>query len=685
MKRFGIATPSARKKAGAGKKAGKSPAVSISPASPLPSDISHSPKAGPFSVADLQSPRVSAEEITAGRTKAVKVAAEPASVRWETDASGEDSQPRAPRPAVLQPAIILTDQTAKTVLFPEGGVQREEAHPMEGRTRHSLKKYSTELPDNAPIPMSYDEFLSSIDGSKTDRLLGTGKLGKGKQENVEQLRRQALEREAKRMKRHRAATVLQALIRGFLARRRFSGLQQELSRMRRRHQLAQLRARIQASWAPYRIYKALKTWAVRQKTRREGLFLLFQHHCAVSIQKIYRGFHVRRLYGNVLGRRRRGRGRLEAVVVGWKTRRILKFRKVKNVMFELKEMMALTKEGGNAHALTASDLFDMINQQIPVLKAKLWDEFQRLYRSGKWVERPKPISKAPEPTQRQEVHPVEPVYHEPPPPIRRVNRDDMPVSALKVDYSQIEDEIDSSSQQRPAPHEFLKRSGKVTPLRRGKTQDTKRPKREEKSEDEETREKSPHSDRVEENVDSGDIEEQREEDDRPPQPFLKRRSQAVQAQKLSWKVRSRIDCWGQKKAVIRQKKLPAPLTGTSPKHRKSPLRLPPGFGMAPESPSSPRVKPFSLAAFDLSPVRKSKLQDTLPVEQLEAAFGDMERRHVFVREFFRRTEHTALPQFQPDSYFVTHYTEEIYPVRARQETLETLERHYTSLCSEEGR
>jgi len=668
MKRFGTATPSARKKAGAGKKAGKSPAVSISPASPPPL---LSPKAGPFSVADFLSPASSA------RPSEEPVAVQPSpvepikpSVHWQTDTSEHNLLPKVPRPA-LQPAIILTEPTAlsKTALFPETAMQK-----LGTDVGHPLKKYSTEMPENAPIPMSYDEFLSSIDGSKTERYQGTGKLGKGKQE-MEVLRRQAQEREAKRLRRHRAASQIQALIRGFLARRHFSGLQQELTRLRRRHRLAQLRARVQTSWAPYRIYKALKAWAVRQKARREGLFLQFQHHCAVSIQKVYRGYHVRRVFGTVLGRRKRGRGRLEAVVVGWKTRRILKFRKVKNVLFELKEMMALTREGG--HALTASDLFEMINQQIPVLKAKLWEEFYRLYRSGKWVERLKPVPKSADPVKRQEVVPVEPVY-QPPPHVRRPNRDDMPVSALKVDYSQVEEEAETRPQQPSVQHQFLKKS-RTAQLSRGKNQRTKR---EEKSEDEETREKSPHSDPVEESSGPGDIEEQRQEDDRPPQPFLKRRSQAVQAQKINWNVPSRIDCWGQKKTITRPKKSPAPVSA-SPKAQKSQLKLPAGFGMA--SDSSPRVKPFALAAFDLSPVRKSKLQDTLPVEQLETAFGDMERGHVFVAEFFRRTERTALPQFQPDSYFVTHYTEDIYPVSSRQETLETLERHYTALCSEGDR
>lgn len=670
MKRFGTTTPSARKKAGAGKKAGKSPAVSISPASPPPSELPLSPKAGPFSVADFQSPPSSARPSDEPLAQPSTVEHSKLSVHWQPD----NLLPRAPRPA-LQPAIILTEPTVltKTALFPETAMQRLGTEAYEGHTHHPLKKYSTEMPDNAPIPMSYDEFLSSIDGPKTERFQGTGKLGKGKQE-VELLRRQALEREAKRIRRHGAATQVQALIRGFLARRRFSGLQEELTRLRRRRRLAQLRSRIQMSWAPYRIYKALKAWAVRQKTRREGLFLLFQHHCAISIQKVYRGYSVRKVLGKVLSRRKRGRGRLEAVVVGWKTRRILKFRKVRNVLFELKEMMALTREGG--HALTASDLFEMINQQIPVLKAKLWEEFQRLYRSGKWVERLKVIPKAADSVKHEEVASVEPVYQ--PPPVRRTNRDDVPVSGLKVDYSQVEEEAEVRTQLPPVQHQFLKKSDRVVQLSRRK--DTKRAKKEEKSEDEEAREKSPHSDPVEESSGPGDIEEQRQEDDRPPQPFLKRRSQAVQAQKINWNVTSRIDCWGQKKAVTRPKKSPA-----SPKARRSPLKLPQGFAFAPESPSSPRVKPFSLAAFDLSPVRKSKLQDTLPVEQLETAFRDMERRHVFVAEFFKRDEQTALPQFQPNSYFVTHYTEEIYPVRHRQETLETLERHYTALCSEGDR
>ena len=646
MKRFGIASPAARKKAGAGKKAGKSPLVSLSPASPLATDLTQSPKAGPFSLADQHSGRPStADAPGSGHSQAPRVVVEEHKQPWET----EDIQVRAPRPAILQPTILLTDPAATTVLFTEDSLQRlaTEAHE---NTQPRLKKYSTEMPQ---FPMSYDEFLSTIDGSHPDRGLD-GMRKWRKNTDVEFLKQQAVQREQKRKLRFAAAVKIQALIRGFLARRRFSSLQEDLGRMRRRHQLAQLRRRVQRSWAPYRIYKALKAWTVRQKTRRAGLFQLFQHHCAVSIQKIYRGFRVRKTYCSLLGKRSRGRARLKALITGWKTRRILKFRKVRNVLFELKEMMALTQDKN--HALTASDLFDMINQQIPVLKAKFWDEFERLYRSGKWVEKPiKPISRPAEPISvAQEPEDVpEPVYVAPL-TARRGNRDDIPVSGLKIDYSQIDDQGNQQPDPKPVQHHFLKKSAKGPSSSRPKQHAFRRFKQEEKSEDEETRDKSPHSIVAEDIVGPGDIEEARQEDDRAPQPFLKRRSQAVQAQKLSWNVRSRIDCWGQKKTVQRKK---SPVQSSPKVESRYQVKLP-------ESPTSPRVKPFAFAALDLSPVRKSKLEVSWPVEQLEEVFHEIEKTHVPISKFFKRNEGTSLPQFQPDSYFVTHYTDEIYPVHS---------------------
>ena len=348
----------------------------------------------------------------------------------------------------------------------------------------------------------------------------------------------------------------------------------------------------------------------------------------------------------MLNRRLRGRTRLVAVLIGWKTRKILKFRKVKNIIFQLKEMMALI--GDKSKGANASDLFSMINQQVPVIKAKLKTEFARLYRTGKWAEpwrigakespqaamKPEEAGEAVQTTAEQAMTPV-----------RGKNRDEVPVNSLKVDYSAINDSA--------APVKAVQRVGFF------KRNETKQPRPSETNEKEEGREHSPHSERAEEQP--GDMEEERQEDDRPPQPFLKRRSQAVQFQKLKWKGQRRIDCWGEQSKPTPKPVLPKPAL---PKSKK-----PPPKALPKKSPAavSPRAQPFDLGGLVLTPLRNSGKQvESQPIEQLEKAFEDIEHAHVYVSGYFNRVEAgTRIPQFQPDSYFVTHYTEEIYAVRNR--------------------
>lgn len=554
-----------------------------------------------------------------------------------------------------------------------------------------MKKFPTFQPDSSDM-MSFDEFLTTIDESpKTTKSLRSSiNVAARKEEEIkpkfvqfqpskmavkrisvkpvdpeiDKMKQLAKEKEAKRAVRVQAATTIQARIRGFLARKRYSVLRKRYEKVKVRERLAQLREAIRVTWAPYRIYKALKVrttqmWQERQKTKRAGVFLLFQQHCALSIQKVFRGFSVRKVHRPVLNRRLRGRTRLVAVLIGWKTRKILKFRKVKNIVFQLKEMMALIRD--KSKGANASDLFSMINQQVPVIKGKLKAEFDRLYRSGKWAEPWRIGTKeSPQAPGKQEelaetTQPTEPAITSNPPR----NRDEVPVTSLKGDYSSI------GASAAPA---------KVHTVGFFKRTEMKQPRASEANEKEEGRERSPHSERAEEQP--GDMEEERQEDDRPPQPFLKRRSQAVVAQKLKWKGQHRIDCWGGQAKTFPKPAVPKP---SKKPHSKPVKQLPK------KSPTLPaRPQPFDLGGIVLSPLRNSGKQgEGQPIEQLEQAFQTIERAHVYVSGYFQRAQtDTRIPQFLPDSYFMTHYTEEIYAVSSRQETLETLESHYNSLCSE---
>ena len=607
-----------------------------------------------------------------------------------------ESPPRAASPVLPQRSKVHSKQPSRE-FAPSLAVSRmatetyESLDDFASKVDPPLKKFPTFQPDSSDM-MSFDEFLTTIDESpkaaKSLRSSINVVVARKEEEmkpkfapiqpskmalkrvsvktvdpEIDKMKQLAREKEAKRAVRVQAATKIQARIRGILARKRYSVLRKRHEKVKTRERLAQLREAIRVTWAPYRIYKALKVstrqmWLERQKVKRAGVFVLFQQHCALSIQKVFRGFVVRKVHRPVLNRRLRGRTKLVAVLVGWKTRKIMRFRKVKNIVFQLKEMMALM--GDKSKGANANDLFSMINQQVPVLKNKLKAEFARLYRTGKWAEPwrigTKESPQAPgKPEELGETaQSAEPATSVPP-----RNRDEVPVNSLKGDYSSMTDST--------APAKVVHTVGFF------KRTETRQPRTSEANEKEEGRERSPHSERAEDQP--GDMEEERQEDDRPPQPFLKRRSQAVVAQKLKWKTQHRIDCWGGQ-----AKPIPKP---SAPKPAKKPLSKP-LKSLPKKAPAPPRPQPFDLGGIILSPLRSSGKQgEGQPIEQLEQAFQAIEHAHVYVSGYFQRPQTaTRVPQFLPDSYFVTHYTEEIYAVSARQETLETLESHYNSLCSE---
>jgi len=144
--------------------------------------------------------------------------------------------------------------------------------------------------------------------------------------------------------------------------------------------------------------------------------------------------------------------------------------------------------------------------------------------------------------------------------------------------------------------------------------------------------------------------QQSEDTNKAIRPYLKRKSQTMKAQKLKWKVTRKIDCWvdrGQKQ----------PFEESRPDISSDVL------------PETPKREP-------------APAQRPMTVEALEAVFDTLLRSHTDAHAYFKRPERrdksTFLPQFQQFSYFVAHFTEDIF-----RDTFGALERHYKLLCRED--
>lgn len=70
----------------------------------------------------------------------------------------------------------------------------------------------------------------------------------------------------------------------------------------------------------------------------------------------------------------------------------------------------------------------------------------------------------------------------------------------------------------------------------------------------------------------------------------------------------------------------------------------------------------------------------IPIQDLEDIFNEILMGHISPNHYFlnRNEKNTSIPQFNEDSYFITHYSDDIY-----QDTLKVLDDHYQYLCNEE--
>jgi hypothetical protein len=230
-----------------------------------------------------------------------------------------------------------------------------------------------------------------------------------------------------------------------------------------------------------------------------------------------------------------------------------------------------------------------------------------------------------------------------------------------VNYDEVEDVVAPEEVKAPKKKftNFLKRREKYDPRKAALATPASLKKTESINEIEERREaldekplKPPQTSRMEFSPDEPEVKERpKVDEDKSPKPFLKRRSQAIKPQKVNWKRAPKIDCW---------------VSESAPKPKPRPR-----FSQLPSSRPAkqvPKLKEFGELRI-------------MHVDELEAHFNEFLANHESVNAFFSRPgrqETTRVPQFKPPSYFITHFTEDIY-----QETLDALEQHFDFLCNEE--
>ena len=120
--------------------------------------------------------------------------------------------------------------------------------------------------------------------------------------------------------------------------------------------------------------------------------------------------------------------------------------------------------------------------------------------------------------------------------------------------------------------------------------------------------------------------------------FLKRKSQTYKPTKLEWKAKSRINCWGEANSIEPKKKI---------------------------------IKKQIINQISFN-----------RVQELESINAYISKKHITVDEYFgdqsRTHTYSKISQFTPDSFFITHFNNDMY-----HEIFEIYQNHYLKLCNED--
>ena len=512
--------------------------------------------------------------------------------------------------------------------------------------------------------ISFDEFMNKVvltpkDAPKdrpSDFTLDTstlprsqtttpGKLG------LLQFKEAAEAKERKRRKRLEAAIKIQSLVRGFLSKRRTNRLKRELSEKIREATLRETAKLVKLQWAKRRISAAISHWMINQRAEKSRLFSLFQSHCAVFIQKHWRGYQIRRLYQAVIARARRQQALMDAMVVGWRLRRVMKLEPVQKISTQIREMETMIHGKGQN---PTEELVKIAKRTLPSLKENLAVLIEKMQGNGTWMRYlGKYISSVPQTPKSaaltevsEEKAPQPQTYFPTPTASPKKTFEDRPIRPMQAAYTAVIEERSEETRSETPPRPKRKFSNFLRKTTRVSSAKPQNPECD--FEEEKPLESLPVPAALE-----AEDSQQAEESNKAIRPYLKRKSQTMKTQKLKWKVTRKIDCWvdrGQKQV------------SEEPKSRAE-------VSTSDCFPETPKREPLPI-------------QRPLTVDELEAAFSTLLRSHTDAHAYFKRPERrdqsTFLPQFQQFSYFVAHFTEDIF-----RDTFVALEQHYKLLCRED--
>ncbi|CAG9311957.1 unnamed protein product [Blepharisma stoltei] len=180
------------------------------------------------------------------------------------------------------------------------------------------------------VGLTFDAFIAKIDHKNEDSISTdtTNSIEKRpkktenyKKAEIEQLRQLALEKERKIEKRKKSAVRIQAWFRGIRGRKRYKILKENWIREERERKLAKICDKIKRKTAALKITRAIREFSQRNIQMKEEIMNKFKQHCAGIIQQAWRSY--KRNKANIIMQKVK-KEKLKGIVKGWKLRRILK-------------------------------------------------------------------------------------------------------------------------------------------------------------------------------------------------------------------------------------------------------------------------------------------------------------------------------------------------------------------------
>ena len=220
--------------------------------------------------------------------------------------------------------------------------------------------------------------------SELARKIRSKKLNK---EEIENLKKEAIESKLERNRRIKKAIEIQRIIRGFLARKKFKILEDKVNintiidylyekKVKRIHKHS-------SQIISYFIYKYIE----RQRKIKTQLINEFRIHCSDVIKAFIRGVILRKKIKNELELIRNSKQIIMPYIISYKTRLILKSRNIQNILMDIANIKFLLQDENEQN----QNLQD--KQSIKDLKLKLrkkYNEFYLIYyqykMTAEWVD-----------------------------------------------------------------------------------------------------------------------------------------------------------------------------------------------------------------------------------------------------------------------------------------------------------